>query len=225
MHPPLASPPASAPCATTTVATSVRSVAAQTLLLICRPIHRHFLELPSPILAPSPLVPPLLWDCLPPGQADQSPCLHVASRRSTAGVLRDRCQPLRPHRLEKCLHFNLNVFWSRAPPATEETAGLPEEGRPRTGNPLQNLHLFRFSFSLSLNSLIQDFKRLLAQHTPRDQLNTSAKDQLQKGKNSVQGQRELIRSSSIKTPWRFSVIQEEPEKGASKEELRGPTEL
>ena len=82
----------------------------------------------------------------------------------------------------------------------------------------------------------QDFKRLLAQQTPREP-RASAGHQLgvtspPTTSQSVPTYRELQKSGSMKkmgTPWRFSIIQEEPERGRSEEELAnknmGPTDL
>ena len=102
--------------------------------------------------------------------------------------------------------------------------------------------------ALLQSPVFQDFKRLLASHTPQAQPHSSALDRLkcapagpqysspllanpQYGNTvlgSVQQQREVNRWCSSKTPWRFSIIQEEPERGRSLEELGpklGPTEL
>ena len=82
----------------------------------------------------------------------------------------------------------------------------------------------------------QDFKRLLAQQTPREP-SASAGHQLgvtspPTTSQSVPMYREVQKSGSMKkmgTPWRFSIIQEEPERGRSEEELTnknmGPTDL
>ena len=82
----------------------------------------------------------------------------------------------------------------------------------------------------------QDFKRLLAQQTPREP-RVSAGHQLGISSSTTTSQsvptyRELQKSGSMKkmgTPWRFSIIQEEPERGRSEEELSsrniGPTDL
>ena len=105
------------------------------------------------------------------------------------------------------------------------------------------------SLSALLQSpVLQDFKRLLASQTPPAQPHTSALDRLKSAPagpqysspmlanpqygntvlGSVQQQREVNRWCSSKTPWRFSIIQEEPERGRSLEELGprlGPTQL
>ena len=83
---------------------------------------------------------------------------------------------------------------------------------------------------------LQDFKRLLAQQTTRE-VRTSAEQELGVAPTAFQhvtsAHRELAKSGSMKktgTPWRFSIIQEEPERGRSEEELAvnknmGPTDL
>ena len=85
-------------------------------------------------------------------------------------------------------------------------------------------------------SKLQDFKRLLAQQTTRE-LRTSAEQEFGVAPTVFQhvtsAHRELAKSGSMKktgTPWRFSIIQEEPERGRSEEELAvnknlGPTDL
>ena len=87
-----------------------------------------------------------------------------------------------------------------------------------------------------LFSNLQDFKRLLAQQTTRE-VRTSAEQELGVAPTAFQhvtsAHRELAKSGSMRktgTPWRFSIIQEEPERGRSEEELAvnknlGPTDL
>ena len=86
-------------------------------------------------------------------------------------------------------------------------------------------------------SNLQDFKRLLAQQQTTRELGKSAEQELGVAPTAFQHvtstHRELAKSGSIKktgTPWRFSIIQEEPERGRSEEELAvnknlGPTDL
>ena len=87
-----------------------------------------------------------------------------------------------------------------------------------------------------LFSNLQDFKRLLAQQTTRE-VRTSAEQELGVAPTAfhlvTSTHREIAKSGSMKktgTPWRFSIIQEEPERGRSEEELAvnknmGPTDL
>ena len=119
------------------------------------------------------------------------------------------------------------------------SAGNSNEGRTPLAKPTSlqvNLPLGNIQ-SLDCKQLCeQDFKRLLAQQTPREP-RASAGHQLgvtspPTTSQSVPPYRELQKSGSMKkmgTPWRFSIIQEEPERGRSEEELAnknmGPTDL